>query len=571
MRTAIQPSLFPEFDSIAMELDALASAPPEERGAIFTKPEVVRFILDLIGYTQKKQLYRRRILEPSFGHGSFLFEIVDRLLASFARTGDPTNPGPEEITLLSASIRAVELHHESFASMRPKIAKRLRAAGFERNVAQRLVDTWLVQGDFLFSDLGDKPFDFVAGNPPYLRQEMIPNALLEEYRKQFATMYDRADLYVAFFERSLGLLGKDGALGFICADRWTKNKYGGPLREMVARGFHLAHYVPMTGLDAFDSEVSAYPAVAIIRKAERGETRIAKPGGIDELADLAKRMKRAELNGNGTVQTLQAVAQGSAPWILTTDPRTRLVQALEARCPTLEESGCKVGIGVATGADKIYIQDFDAFDVEPSRKLPLAITRDLKEHGIEWSGKGVLNPFQEDGSLAPLDQFPKMAAYLAEHEAVIKGRNVARKNPRNWYRTIDRIYPSLAAAPKLLVPDIRGAASIVHENHGLYPHHNFYYIVAEKWDLRVLQGILLSGLARLFVAAYTTRMRGGYLRYQAQYLRRIRLPELDSLSGSQIDDLRRAAESSDWAACHEITADMLNLAAAEKSALEGAR
>ena len=32
-----------------------------------------------------------------------------------------------------------------------------------------------------------------------------------------------------------------------------------------------------------------------------------------------------------------------------------LVRRLEAEYPTLEEAGCKVGIGVATGADQVFI------------------------------------------------------------------------------------------------------------------------------------------------------------------------------------------------------------------------
>ena len=35
--------------------------------------------------------------------------------------------------------------------------------------------------------------------------------------------------------RSLGLLATGGQLSFICADRWMKNRYGGPLRAMVAK------------------------------------------------------------------------------------------------------------------------------------------------------------------------------------------------------------------------------------------------------------------------------------------------------------------------------------------------
>jgi hypothetical protein len=61
--------------------------------------------------------------------------------------------------------------------------------------------------------------------------------LLAEYRRRYATIYDRADLYVPFFERGLQLLADDGRLAFICANRWLKNKYGGPLRGLIARDF----------------------------------------------------------------------------------------------------------------------------------------------------------------------------------------------------------------------------------------------------------------------------------------------------------------------------------------------
>src|SRR5690606_31958178 len=101
-----------------------------------------------------------------------------------------------------------------------------------------IANRWLQQGDFLLTQIPDA-FDVVIGNPPYVRQEMIPDVLLAEYRSRYATIYDRADLYVPFIERSLRLLKMGGALGFICADRWMKNRYGGPLRALVAEEFHL--------------------------------------------------------------------------------------------------------------------------------------------------------------------------------------------------------------------------------------------------------------------------------------------------------------------------------------------
>ncbi len=57
------------------------------------------------------------------------------------------------------------------------------------------------------------------------------------------------------------------------------------------------------------------------------------------------------------------------------------------------------------------------------------------------------------------------------------------------------------------------------------PHHNLYYVISNTWDLRALQAVLLSGIAKFFVSTYSTKMRGGSLRFQAQYLRHICIPQ----------------------------------------------
>ena len=161
-----------------------------------------------------------------------------------------------------------------------------------------------------------------------------------------------------------------------------------------------------------------------------------------------------------------------------------MVRRLEAQFPAVEDAGCKVGIGVATGADKAFIGHFESLDVEASRKLPLVMTRDILEGHVAWRGKGIVNPFGDDGKLVDLEDFPKASnAYLEERKDQIAGRHVAAKNPRSWYRTIDRIYPALTYREKLLIPDIKGDASIVYEEGKRYPHHNLYYITSDEWDV----------------------------------------------------------------------------------------
>jgi len=561
----VQQSL-PSLCPISAAVAELASAGIEARGAIFTRREVVDFILDLVGYTADRHLFQIKLLEPSFGDGDFLLPAIERLVDSWRRS-----PGaPEDaVAVLGGCIRAVELHGATFENTASRVIELLTRKGIAAASARALAQCWLVQGDFLLVPL-DEDFHVVIGNPPYVRQELIPDVLLAEYRARYRTVYDRADLYIPFIERSLRSLAAGGQVGFICADRWMKNRYGGPLRQLVSDGFHLKVFVDMVDTPAFHSDVIAYPAITIISREKAGKTRIAHQPAIEKLALSALAGELLETHCTGSaVREVAGVVVGAEPWILGAADQLGLVRRLEGSFPTIEEAGCLVGIGVATGADQAFIGPFEELDVEPDRKLPLVMTRDILAGVVQWRGFGVINPFADGGGLVDLERYPRLRRYLEERRTQIGGRHVAQKAPSNWYRTIDRIYPALAQTPKLLIPDIKGEAHVVYEDGHLYPHHNLYYMTSESWELKALQAVLMSGIARLFVSVYSTKMRGGYLRFQAQYLRRIRIPYWKDVEPSLQRDLIAAAERGDVAACNRAVFALYGLTTEEKAALGG--
>ena len=514
--------LTPQFrpSDLRAALDDLAGQDETERGAVFTRPEVVASLLDLAGYTADAPLHRWSVLEPSFGAGDFLLPAVERLLAACA-VADLT---PDDARQLRAAVRGVEVHPASFEATREALRARLLAWGASRRDATWLCDAWLVRDDFLLAPL-EGPFDVVVGNPPYVRQERIAAPLLAEYRRRYRTIYDRADLYVPFFERGLQLLREGGRLAFICANRWLKNKYGGPLRALIARDFHLSHYIDMEGTDAFQSEVIAYPAITVIRRGHGEVTRIARrPDVVRELPAITRAMVGPGPVRDPRVEEVERAVSGSEPWLLDAADQLRVLRRLERDFFEVEDAECKVGIGVATGADKIYIGNFDDLPVEETRKLPLAMAGDLQDGALVWGGKGIVNPFEPDGSLAALDRYPRFGAFIRKHQDILGKRHVAQRSAAGWYRTIDRIYTELTATPKLLIPDIKGEPMVVFDEGRYYPHHNLYFVTSPVWDLRALATILRSSVAVLFVSAYCVKMAGGFLRFQAQYLRRIRIP-----------------------------------------------
>lgn len=519
---------------IVAAVSALASSSDDtERGAVYTRPEVVKAILDLSGYVSSRPLHKLRFLEPSFGSGEFLLAGVDRLVESFCQSGLPLR---DICAHLSDAVQAVELHQECFKATADKLRARLISHGVDPEDAASLCQRWLVCDDFLLCEqIG--AFDVIVGNPPYVRQERIPGALLREYRSRFQTMFDRADLYIAFYERALDLLAPGGTLGFICANRWLKNRYGAPLRKKIVSRFALRYYIDLGGIAAFHADVIAYPAITIInRPADRVTsngpfTRIADSAALKDVSDLTRLVQSLLDEGlvstpgqSGEVHELSLFGSDDSPWLLEDLHLLNLVRRLETQFPVLEQTGCKVGIGVATGCDRVYIGDLAELPVEESRKLPLVMARDLVDGVIKWGGSGVVNPFLDEGGLVDLEDFPMLSSYFYQHFPAIAHRHVSIKNPGAWYRTIDRIYPGLVTKPKLLVPDIKGEAAFVLDEGKYYPHHNLYYITSTHWSLRALQTVLRSSVTVLLVSTYCTRMSGGFLRFQAQYLRRIRLP-----------------------------------------------
>lgn len=527
---------------------AWAPDPKGEHGEVFTRRWVVDLILDLVGYRPEEDLGAATIVEPSCGCGAFLIPIIERLSASCSQHG-------RTLADLSGAIKGFDLLPDNAEHTRKATVAKLLELGESISVSEKLAERWVTASDFLLNDHRDLSADIVVGNPPYVRLEHIPGDVSDAYRAACSTMRGRADLFVGFFEKGLSLLRPDGCLGFICADRWMRNQYGARLRQLVGERYAVETLIEMHDADAFEADVSAYPAITVIRNAPQGPVRLVEAGkSFDESASRSLatwlRSEALEAPADESFETaeLRDWPKGSAHWP-SGAPRTLEVLAdLESRFRPLEDphAGTRVGIGVATGCDDVYVSE-NPNGIEGDRLLPILTASDIASGEAKWSGKCLINPWR-DGRLVDLAEFPGLAAHLRTHESRVRGRRVARRRPSAWYRTIDRVTPGLLERPKLLLPDIKSTAHPVLDVGRYYPHHNLYYVISDTWDLEVLGGLLLSDVANLFVGAYCVKMRGGTYRFQAQYLRKIRVPLPSSLSVRDEAELRHAFQLRDRAA-----------------------
>lgn len=466
-----------------------------QHGDVFTKHCVVSYMLDLVEYTSNRDLSCVSINEPSCGEGEFLIEIIKRLAASAAQYGFDLNTAfHKQVSASDIDARKVLFCIERIKREFPEI----------KNPGMRIfVEDYLL--------MSHEAVDIVVGNPPYIRYEQIPEEKLQVYKQRFHTFYYRADIYVLFFEKSLQQLKKNGKHCFICANRWMKNTYGKMLRKMVACHYSLERIINMEEADAFDEEVLAYPAITLIEShSSNGKTLYAETNNVEELPTLQ-------------IKALDAPTDDD--WLRMFNSDSVLTEL-----PLIEAQGFKIGIGVATGADKIFVSKELKGVVEDEVLLPAINSKDLQGNNLKWGKHYLLNPYDANGRLIRLEDFPKTKKYFESHRERLTDRHKAKKNPTNWYATIDKIQAPLTWQAKILLPDISGNTFVFVDEGQYYPLHNIYYITRGSLrKLQLLAALLMSDFIHDQLNKMTNKMNGGYARWQSQYLRRLHVPTISDI------------------------------------------
>lgn len=323
-RLTLVPHLVPSNSAVAP-----ISQEAVENGEVYTRRWVVDMILDLVEYTADRDLAQMTITDPACGTGAFLLGIVERLSAACRKQGVPL---PEE------AIRAFDLLDRNVHASRKSLADLLTADGWGRAEIENLVCKWIRQGDYLLEP--DQPSDFVVGNPPYIRLEDVPDERMRVYRRNQQTMIGRSDIYVGFFEKALKSLPPGGVLGFICADRWMRNQYGRELRKLVSDHYSMRAAIIMHDVDAFETQVSAYPAITVLCNEPQGSVVAANTTGrfgpeeAQELLSWVRMKETHEKSDKGfQVDRLPHWFSGDESWPSGSPSRLAMLEYLNDRFP----------------------------------------------------------------------------------------------------------------------------------------------------------------------------------------------------------------------------------------------
>jgi N-6 DNA Methylase len=213
----------------------------KRRGGVYTDPDLVELVLDLVGWEG-----RGRLLEPAVGAGAFL-------LGAWRRQPGAARSAPRD------GLFGVDVHPYACRAARAALS----LAGAEATITR--ADALLGTQAAPTAERGT--WDFVVGNPPWVRGERVPAALRAEYRTSYPDLgAGNVDLAAYFVRRALDWLRPDGRLGFVLTAGLADARSSAGLRALLATRT-IEAVVGLEWAGALFPGASVIPLVLVVRNA----------------------------------------------------------------------------------------------------------------------------------------------------------------------------------------------------------------------------------------------------------------------------------------------------------------
>ncbi|MGE3367012.1 MAG: Eco57I restriction-modification methylase domain-containing protein [Rhizobiaceae bacterium] len=499
----------------------------------FTRDHVARLCLRHVGFPENPLAVR--LLEPAAGQGAFLLPLLSPLVKA-------CQVQKKSYDQLCHVIHAYEIDGDVAEALHERCVRELKELGVAESMARHIAGVWIRNKDFLEA----RPltqFTHIVGNPPYIRWDAIPTHLRSSYRERFSSFKQRADLYIAFIERSLQLLEPGGRLAFLCPGTWTRNVYGSSVREAFTSQGHLRAIIDFSDVDSFETSADAYPHFFVFEKGTSGPTSIVSMAGSDAIVQ----------SGGSAVRTF---LPSSSPLLLSRNVAAeRTLEFARRTFPKIEDAGCVIRVGSATGCNDVFLGLASDLPVERSRTLPFVNARSIRNGKVHWTGTHIVNVFDANGKVVDLAHYPRMAAYLQKHKKQLQSRAKASKS-KTWWRSIDSLHPDWYASRKLLVVDVSATPVIGIDTAGCCAGSGVYQIKSTGWPLKDLLVLLSAGVLGLFVTALSAGAATGFHRFQKSQLSAIHIPRWDEIEPDWKKKFRLSHRAKNGARTLELVAEL---------------
>lgn len=396
---------------------------------------------------------------------------------------------------------------------------------------QPLVQRVMTPIERAFEPITTGGFDVIVGNPPYVRQELLPEAMKTFLAKNYTVAHGSADLYAYFIEQSVKLLKEGGLYGIIVANKWMRASYGEPLRRWMKQQC-LEAIVDFGDLPVFEDAI-AYPCVLVLRKDTPREKFFAANITTLDFESLSAELERTRFAVN--VESLQ-----NEGWSLTNESASRVLAKLRAvGTPLGEYVQGKIYYGIKTGLNEAFVVDaatrarLIAEDPKSAEVLkPFLAGRDVKRYATPeaesylilfpkgWTRAQSQAANEEQGWSWLSTRFPSISKYL--HPFADAARKRSDQGDYWWELRACEYYTEFEK-PKIIVPAIVQTASYLVDASGFYSNDKTSIIGV---DDKALLAVLNSKATDFFMHSIAATKQGGFYEYKPMYLVQLPIPPI---------------------------------------------
>lgn len=399
----------------------------KQAGVVYTPSHVVAFMLDDLLPSDPQSI---RICEPACGDGAFLAGCVQRICEKIEEFGP--RPGYVESlrwltgfeiddqAIKMCKARLTDVCDRALGSEAPSVDWRIRRLDILNRAEWRRYAN---------------SFDYVVGNPPYVRIQHLERDRREQIASEdWRFMTGCGDLYFLFFEAGLDLLRPGGQVSYITPNSWLKTAAGRALRAHLSANHRVRKIVDFEGHQVFPS-VTTYTAIARVEK-----------GGRSRRISAAKAVVRrnAVVPENG-----YSIDARSQMWALTNREQRKSLRRLVQHGVRLGDIAT-IGVGLQTLADRVFIltvlDEDDAVatctDDSVEVQLETGSVRRIYKASVMKNGKDpkhrvAVYPYSDVGQLIPFTRlrrkYPLASKWLLRKKQVLLGRDKGRVDERKWH------------------------------------------------------------------------------------------------------------------------------------------
>jgi methylase of polypeptide subunit release factors len=391
-------------------------------GQVYTPDFIVCKILDDVGYNSP-EILGKKIIDPACGDGRFLTEIVKRII-----TFSPENDFKKNLECVFGW-DIDETAIEYCVSNLNQLIKDKHIDIQWNILVENSIKKYEKSNLFAVNEL--PKFDFIVGNPPYIRIQHLDLEQREYIQKNYDFCKSGStDIYIAFYELCVNLLNNNGVCGLITPNTFLFTETARPLRQYFAANKNLMQITNYGDIQLFD-DATTYSAITIFNTKRNNNFLFQK-------ALLEKTFEEKQIDFSELKEPF---------WQLSTSENEIV------RGKKLKEI-CNIHVGITTLCDSAYIFPIENIDsayvyadtkfrgrVKLEKNILKPIVKGSKlKHSKESIKEYVLFPYKNINGkhqIIPKDElkakFPFAYNYLLSVKTELDKRDNGKPNPVAWY------------------------------------------------------------------------------------------------------------------------------------------